>query len=67
MQKGLSTITKDEILIYLKKSETFFYSSNEIIENRIDSKFYRITVSILIDSMNSLSGKTSQIDHHFPV
>lgn len=60
MQKGFSSNTKEETLIYLNKSEAFFRSSNEIIENRIDSQFYKIAVSIVINAMNGLRGNIQQ-------
>ena len=51
MQKGLTCEEKENSLIFLEKSKTYFSKSNEIIENRTDAQFYNLTVSIIIDNL----------------
>jgi hypothetical protein len=54
MQKGFSSIEKEKTILFLEKSKLFFTESNEIIENRIDSKFYKISITIVIDLINGI-------------
>ncbi|MEZ7498174.1 hypothetical protein QO200_05415 [Flavobacterium sp. Arc3] len=49
MQKGFSSTEKVKILAFFEKSSEFFTSSNRIIENRVDSQFYNISILIIID------------------
>jgi hypothetical protein len=60
MQKGFSSSTKEEALIYLNNSVNLFSHSYEIIENRIDAQFYKITLSILINLLDGLTGNIQQ-------
>lgn len=54
MQKGFSSIEKEKTLLFLEKSKLFFTESDEIIENRIDSKFYKISITIIVDLINGM-------------
>lgn len=54
MQKGFSSIEKEKTILFLEKSKLFFTESNEIIENRIDSKFYKISITIVVDLINGI-------------
>jgi hypothetical protein len=54
MQKGFSSIEKEKTILFLEKSKLFFTESNEIIENRIDSKFYKILITIIVDLINGI-------------
>lgn len=56
MQKGFASTNKQTSLDHLYESEKLFKLSNEIIENRIDSEIFKLTVSIIIAAINSLWG-----------
>jgi hypothetical protein len=49
MQKAFSSTEKKETLFFLEKSKIFFTESHGIIENRIDSQFYKISITIIVD------------------
>ncbi len=56
MQKGLIAQSRNDSLDLLKESEDNFLQAITIIENRIDSQFFRIVVSILINIWNGKGG-----------
>jgi hypothetical protein len=59
MQEAFSSKRKEECLLLLEKSLSFFQKSNQEIENRIDANIYSQTVSILVDLLSGRSKGTS--------
>lgn len=60
MQKALQLDLAKECLSTLKKSHSFFQQSGEIIENRIDARFFQTVTSLIIDLLEEKFGGVEQ-------